>query len=331
VSASTLDRCLEAMASNDVDALLLGREAHARAVAGTRRLWLAGTRPFTPSCVVVRSPAAVHVLANTDDVVPDGFPVDHLYGITWNPERLLDALVAIPGLVSARRIGVDGMTPFMHGLLTRALPDSTFVDAAPVLTALWGDRTVEEIDAVRAAAVIARDGLSAMVDALRPGVRPRVLRGICASRFAAAGVTTPAFEAVVAPLDRGVSTWLPPERLLADGETVVLRAGVLADGWEASLARTFVVDEPPTEQRRPEGWNDIVATCRPGVTAGELRERGALVYGAGRGVEPWDDDFTLAPGSLVALEVEAHGNAGSRPRLRQDVLLVTDGEPEQLT
>ena len=30
----------------DVDAMVLGREANARTVAHTRRLWLAGTRPF---------------------------------------------------------------------------------------------------------------------------------------------------------------------------------------------------------------------------------------------------------------------------------------------
>jgi Xaa-Pro aminopeptidase len=205
------------------------------------------------------------------------------------------------------------------------------VDAAPVLNALWRDRTIDEIDAVRAAATIARDGLLAMVDALRPGARPRALRGVCASRFAASGVTTPAFEAVAAPLELGGSTWLPPERLLADGETVVLRAGALADGWEASLARTFVVGERSTEQPLPDGWADTALACRAGVTAGELRERGALVYGVGRGVEPWDDDFTLAIGSLVALEIESAARPGGRRRLRQDVLLVTDGEPEQLT
>jgi Xaa-Pro aminopeptidase len=326
-----LDRCLDAMAAHDIDALLLGREANTRAVAGTRRLWLAGTRPFSPSCVVVRQPSAVHVLANTDDVVPEGFPVDQLYGITWNPERLLAALVAVPGLTEARRVGVDGMTPLMHRLLSGGLPRATFVDAAPVMTSLWRERGDDEVAAVRAAASIAGDGIAAMARALQPDAWPRVLRGICAREFAAAGVTTPAFEAVVASLELGGSTWLPPERLLADGETVVLRAGALAGGWEASLARTYVVGARSAEQPPPESWYELATSCRPGVTAGELRGRGALVYGVGRGVEPWDDEFTLAVGSLIALEAATPSRAHARPHLRQDVLLVTDGDPEQIT
>ena len=60
-----LDLCLSVMETEGVDAVLLGREANARAIAGTARLWLAGTRAFAPSCVVVRATGAVHVLAIT--------------------------------------------------------------------------------------------------------------------------------------------------------------------------------------------------------------------------------------------------------------------------
>ena len=66
-------------------------------VSDAARLWLAGTRVFSPGCVVVRRTGAVHVLANTDAVVPTGFPVDRLYGVTWNPEKLLASLVATSG------------------------------------------------------------------------------------------------------------------------------------------------------------------------------------------------------------------------------------------
>ena len=49
------------MRTDGLDVLVLGRECHVRALTGERRLWLAGTRPFTPAAVVVRSTASVFV------------------------------------------------------------------------------------------------------------------------------------------------------------------------------------------------------------------------------------------------------------------------------
>jgi hypothetical protein len=155
-----------------------------------------------------------------------------------------------------------------------------------------------------------------MVDALCPGRTPRELRGVCAAAFASQGTTTPAYEAVAAPLDAGSSSWLPPERPFVEGERVVLRAGALRDGWEASVARTYVVGTPSVEQPSPAGWVDLVAACVPGATVGALRARGACVYGTGRGVEPWSDDLVLVPDLMVAIELRDDTS------LRQDTLRI---------
>ena len=322
---SRLAACLDLMARDEVDVLLLGKEANARTVSDASRLWLAGTRPFAPGCVVVRRTTAVHLLANTDAVVPPGFRVERLYGVTWNPEKLLAALIAIDGVRDARRVAVDGMTPMGSTLVARMMPDAEVVDAGPMFAELWGTPDPEKIAGVERAAVVAGVGLGAMIAALRPAVRPRELRGICAAAFASQGVTTPAFEAVAAPLDAGTSTWLPPDRALADGERVVLRAGALRDGWEASLARTYVIGSPSLEQPAPTRWSEIVAACVPGATVGDLRRRGAVVHGVGRGVEPWPDHLVLAPGLMAAIELRDDSS------LRQDVLRITAGNPETVT
>ena len=303
---SRLAECIELMARDDVDVLLLGREANARTVSDAARLWLAGTRAFAPGCVVVRRTGAVHVLSNTDAVLPASFPVDRLYGITWNPEKLLAALTAIDGVPDARRVGVDGMNPMASALLAGGLPVAEVIDAAPLFAELWGVPDPEKAAGVKQAGTVAREGLEAMVDALHPGVNPRELRGACVARVATFGVTTPAFEAVAAPLSEDSSTWLAPERTLAEGERVVLRAGVLRDGWEASLARTYTVGSPPVEQPPPDGWDELVAACIPGTTAGALRARGVVVHGCGRGVEPWPDDLVLVPDLMIAIELRDH-------------------------
>jgi Xaa-Pro aminopeptidase len=322
---SRLAACIDLMARDDIDVLVLGREANARTVTAVSRLWLAGTRPFSPGCVVVRQSEAVHVLANTDAVVATDFPVERLYGITWNPEKLLVALTAIDGVADARRVAVDGMTPMASGLLARAMPEAEVVDAGPLFAELWSVPDPEKIAGVEHAAEVAGLGLGAMAAMLQPGRTPRDLRGTSAVAFAHEGVTTPAFEAVAAPLGAQSSTWLPSERSFVDGEQVVLRAGALRDGWEASLARTYLVGSPSAEQPPPTGWDALVAECAPGTAAGALRARGAVVHGVGRGVEPWPDDLVLVPGLMAAIELR--GDAS----LRQDVVRITESDPHVVT
>jgi Xaa-Pro dipeptidase len=322
---SRLPDCLELMARADVDVLLLGREANARTVSDAARLWLAGTRTFSPGCVVVRRSTAVHVLANTDAVLPRGFPVERLYGVTWNPERLAAALGAIDGVREARRVGVDSMSPMASALLERVASAAEIVDAGPIFAELWGIPDRQKVAGVELAAIVARAGLDAMIAALQPGVSPRELRGVCAAQFAFLGATTSAFEAVAAPLDAGGSTWMPPERPFTDGERVVLRAGVLRDGWEASFARTYTVGTTAIEQPAPAGWNDLIAACTPGTTAGALRERGAVVHGAGRGVEPWPDALVFVPNLMAAIELRDDTS------IRQDVVRITNATPHVVT
>jgi Xaa-Pro aminopeptidase len=320
-----LPETLALMERDNVDVLLLGREANARTVCDVTRLWLAGTRAFAPGCVVVRATGAVHLLANSDDGVPPGFPTERLYGITWNPEKLMAALVAIPGVSGARRVGVDGMSPLLATMLNATLPGVQFVDGGALLTELQRRPDPDAAAAVTEAAAVADAGLAAMVLALAPGAHARSLRGACARAFAEAGVTTPAFEAVATPLDLGSSTWLASETAFADGERVVLRAGALRAGWEGSVARTYIVGNPPRSADPPAGWSDLIGGCRAGATVGTLRKHDAVVYGAGRGVEPWDDDVELAPGHMIAVEL---ADADS---IRQDIVHVTDADPVVVT
>jgi len=323
-STPELDYCITEMDKRGIDALVLGREAHARAVSGADRLWLTGTRVFSPGCVVVRKNAAVHLLANSNDGFED-FPSDHLYPVTWNPAKLRDALRAIPGLIDAKTVGVDGMSPGMSALFAEVVPEARLADAGPIFADLWRVPSPDKIEAVHEAARVACSGLEAMAASLRDGVRARVLRGVCAERFASFGVTTPAFEAVAAPIDGGASTWLPPERLLGAGENVALRAGALLHGWEASLARTYVVADPSVAQPPPDGWDEILELCRAGTRIGHLRDLEAVVYGVGRGVEPYDDELELEPGMVFALELH-RGR-----RLHQDVAHLTDAGAVLLT
>ena len=66
-------------------------QANIRYVTGAPQLWIAGTRPFGPMCVVVRATGEIHLLSTWDEGVPDDIPHENLYGIAWNPMTLIGA------------------------------------------------------------------------------------------------------------------------------------------------------------------------------------------------------------------------------------------------
>jgi Xaa-Pro aminopeptidase len=293
-----LIECLEAMEEAALDALVLGRDAHVRAVTGEARLWLAGTRPYAANCVVVRSEQSAHVPP-----------------IMWNPDRQAELLRSLPGFTSARRIGVDGMTPAARMLLASVVPDAMVVDATPMLCRLLRVKTRTEVSELRAAAAVAVAAFGEARRGLVNGATAAQVVGRFAQAAAAHAVTVPAFEAIVAR--PGANSWWSIEGPIMLDAPITLRGGVLRDGWEASLARTYVNGE----ERVPRHWPSIVAACRPGAQVGEL----FITHGVGRGIEVLEDDVVLEAGMVVAVELDAGG------AIRQDVLLVRDDGPELLT
>ena len=290
------------MARDDIDVLILGREANARTVSDAARLWLAGTRAFSPGCVVVRRSAAVHLLANTDAVVPARLPRrtplrPHVEpGAARWPRSTRSTACATRG---ASR--VDGMSPMASALLgARRARRRDRRRGSALRRALGRPRSGE--DRRRRARRDRRRATASTRWSPRcgPGVTPRELRGVCA---AAVRVPRRPRRPRSKPSPRrstpSASTWLPPDRAFVDGER-----GRAARGRAArrlgSVARAHVRgrDARRSSNRAPAGWDELVAACVPGTTAGALRARGAVVHGVGRGVEPWPDDLVLVPGLM---------------------------------
>src|SRR3954467_13722615 len=176
------ERVLREMAGRGVDVLVLGREGNARYVSGAHRLFLAGERAFAPGCVVVRETAEVHVLSNTDFGIPDGVK---LYATSWNPATVVGRITAIPGVLDAETIGVDGLTPLFEGLL----PGIELVDGEAVMRAARRIKTADEVAMIRFAGDVARSVMAAGLDAVATGGD---VRAIAMEAMAAAAVTTAA-------------------------------------------------------------------------------------------------------------------------------------------
>jgi Xaa-Pro aminopeptidase len=143
------------------------------------------------------------------------------------------------------------------------------------------------------------------------------------------------------------------ERKIGPGETVIVDAGAALEGYSSDCTRTFVTgDLDPALERAyklcREAQQEALAAVRPGAVAREvdavarglITEAGfEVLHGLGHGVGleihelprlADTSEAILAAGNVVTVEpgVYLPGQGGVRI---EDLVIVTDGEPEVLT
>jgi len=363
-------RLLAEMDRRGIDVLLLGREANARYAAGARRLWTAGTRPFGPGCVVVGATGDVHLLSLTDEGIPPELPFEHLFALSWNPATIVSRLAAIPGVSTARVIGVDGMSPLLEALLRAALPATELVPADAAMSAVRRIKTPEEVACIRTAVAIAEASMAAVAAAIRAGVGERELAGVFAERAASLGVTTPAMQGTFCVTPRGRTgagdgnsdgglalRQLCDDRAIRRGDLVACSSGVLYAGYEGSLARTYPCGRPRSTQKKAYRWwrtalERVLAEIRPGRTGADLGAAYAscgdavsqppvveIAHGVGLGSEPplvgilgaeADARVRLEAGMVLGVQICARVERAGG-YLGKEVVLVGDDGPVVLT
>jgi Xaa-Pro aminopeptidase len=270
-------RALEQMAVHDLDILVLGRQANIRYVTGAPQLWIAGTRPFGPVCVLVRATGDIYLNSTDDEGVPEEIGHDHLYGLAWNPLTLIEVLKNIDGAAAARRVGTDAITPTFAALLPDAFPRAELVDAEPALRAARRVKTPAETEAMGLALRVAERGLAAGVAELRPGVAERTLAAVVLEAMAAGGVSTPATQDAAWMTSREQPGRRAHDRSrVHSGDLVAFAAGALANGYVAEVGRTWpaggTADESVHDlfRRSTALFANMVAACRPGAATAEL-------------------------------------------------------------
>jgi Xaa-Pro dipeptidase len=230
------ERALAQMDKHNLDVLVLGRQANVRYVSGTPQLWVAGTRPFGPTCVVVRESGAIHLLSTWDEGVPEDIPHENLYGISWNPMNTISVLKGIGGAAEAKRVGTDALSPGFAQLLPLAFPNAELVDGELAMRAARRIKTAEEVAALREAIRVAELGLAAAVAELRPGVSEKSLAGALLEAMAAGGVSTPSTQDAAWVTSRDHS-WrrATDDGLVRDGDLVATPAKWVAPGPSAKF------------------------------------------------------------------------------------------------
>jgi Xaa-Pro dipeptidase len=347
-------RALAQMAAFDVDILVLGRQANVRYVTGAPQLWVAGTRPFAPICVVTRATGEIHLNSSWDEGMPEEIDHDHLYGLAWNPMTLMDVLKNIDGAATARRVGTDALSPTFAQLLPIAFPNAELVDGELAMRTARRIKTPEEVDALRGAARVAEAGLAAALSELEPGITEQSLTGAMLEAMAAGGVSTSATQDGAWVTSRE-HPWRqgPRDRRVAAGDLVALASGALADGYVGEVGRTVSVGDVPGSAelfaRSTALWDRLIAACRPGApasdllvayeAAGEPLPATPVAHGLGLGfdtpvVSPelprTSAEERLDPGTVLAVTGYVWGK-GVGAVYQRDAVLITDDGAEVLT
>jgi Xaa-Pro dipeptidase len=350
------DRALAQMDEHGLDILVLGRQANIRYVTGAPQLWIAGTRPFGPMCVVVRATGDIYLNSTDDEGVPEEIGHDHLYGLAWNPMTLIDVLKKVDGAESARRVGTDAITPTFAALLPEAFPNAELVDAEPAMRAARRIKTPDEIAAMETALRISQHGLATALGELTPGVSERTLAGVMMESMAAGGVSTPATQdaAWVTSREHPWRRAHPPAEV-RPGDLVAFAAGALANGYVIEVGRTWPAGDTVDDAARKlfgrsnTLYDKMLAACRPGAStrdllaaydaAGEPIPPMPIAHGLGLGFDPpVVSETLLAAGEHDALEagmvlaitgyVWQHGIGAV---FRRDTVHITDDGVDVLT
>ena len=299
-------RARQAMAEADLDVLMLGGNGNIHYISGARRLWHAGAMAWSPSGLLVRDSGEIFLVSMTTDGIPDDIPIGNLCPPSWNPQNMLRFLAAIPAVRDARRVGVDGMSPFFAKLLPQLAPKAAFVSAEPALRRARAVKSEDEIQCLRIATRIAAEAVASAASSVRPGVTPRALQAVAMERMTGFGATIPGHAGLFAILPRDPATALV--RLISDapaqaGDHVGLAASVMFAGYEGNAGRTALCGNDARgalalaqlRDRWAEQWQELAALLKPGVPFAEIGmhlsacAEGAsfiAIDGVGIGMEP---------------------------------------------
>jgi Xaa-Pro aminopeptidase len=269
-----------------------------------------------------------------------------------------DALHQVLGDLGAlgKRIGVDeaGIFPATWQRLTERLAGTELVPAYAQFRTARMVKSAEEIRRLERAALIAEDGVAAVLGMLKAGVTEREAATVFEQEVLRKGAQP--FFTVVTMGDRAaLADVYASERALEPGDLIRFDLGCIYQGYRSDISRTAVLGAPSDKQRRyydaiRDGERAAIAAMKPGVPVSRIFEIGVRVtreaglghyerhhVGHGIGLEPYDPPTInaathtpLEPGMVFCVETPyyEHGWGGVQV---EDAVEITATGVRQLT
>jgi len=240
--------------------------------------------------------------------------------------------------------------------LAEILGESPLRPEMGLVESLRSIKDAGEIAMIRRAARVADEVFADLLEWLGPGVVEREAAARMNYEMQRRGASGPSFETIVASGPRGsLPHGVAAERVLAEGDLVVLDFGAFVDGYASDMTRTVCVGEPGEEARRVydavlASHDAALAAIRPGVACREidraardlllargLAERFTHSLGHGVGLAVHEaprlslkSEDVLRAGMVVTVEPGVYLPGWGGVRI-EDLVWVTDNGPEVLS
>lgn len=257
--------------------------------------------------------------------------------------------------VLGKRIGVDeaGVFPATWQRLTERIGGNVVPAYAHFRTARMV-KSPEEVRRLERAALIAEDGVAAVLGMLKAGVTERGAALVYEQEVVRRGAQ-PFFTVITMGERAALADVYASERALAPGDLVRFDLGCVYQGYRSDISRTAVLGRPSDKQRRyydavRDGERAAITSMKPGVPVSRIfdigvrvtREAGLSHYerhhvGHGIGLEPYDPPTinaatttALEPGMVFCVETPyyEHGWGGVQV---EDAVEITAAGARQLT
>ncbi len=278
-------------------------------------------------------------------------------------ERTYDeTLVALIKRLQPTRLGIEGNSVPMNraNQLARSI-SAEMVATDNIVERLRVVKDAHEIDMLRRGAQLLGPVAVDILSEAKPGIKEQELAARIDWRIKSAGFERCSFETIVAS---GPNSALPHahagERVLREGDLVVLDFGGVYGGYCVDLTRTVALGQPDAEMARVyqavlEAQQAAIGAVKPGARAGDidaaarttlarhgLAEAFGHSTGHGLGVEihetprigpkreasgdaPAPPDEAIEPGMVFTIEPGAYLPGWGGVRIEDDVLVTSDG------
>jgi Xaa-Pro aminopeptidase len=281
-----------------------------------------------------------------------------MYGVWADHEGFQRAFTEGAGRigVTGGRIAVNDGVRAVDLIDMKSALDAEYVNGARTLSPLRRIKDDSELDCLRRAGAIADAVMEDISKFIRSGMVEREVRERLVSLFAERGGGELSFSPIVASGPGGsMPHYQGDDRILRDGDFVVVDMGCRYKGYCSDMTRTFCVGEPTDEMRRVysivlEAQKAGEAAVRRGVTGQDVDRAGRKVIadagygecflnrlGHGVGIAIHEDpyiiegnDVPLEPGNVFSIEPGIYIAGKFGVRIENLVAVRHDGTAEPL-
>ena len=271
---------------------------------------------------------------------------------TWS--KAFSQAASASGIQGACRIGVEPnhLRVLELNYIENAAPQARFISSESTLSSLRAKKGPEEIESMRKAIEIAQKALELTLPMIKIGTTEKEIAAELTLQLLRNGSESELpFSPIVSAGPNSANPHASPtERLLQDGDLLVIDWGARYQGYVSDITRTFAVGEVDPKYKRIV---DVVAEAnavarqvvRPGIPASEIDKATRNIIqqagygeffthrtGHGLGMEGHEEpyihsanDSIIIPGMTFTIEPGIYLPARNGSRIEDDILITKDG------